>query len=129
MVASLVAERDEEVQRNAEVRRLILNNDRDGVMKWAKGLVLRQDSPRFTVESEEVDALRAEVEQLREDAERYRWLRDHGLRRLIPAQSGTQLDGRGPYITMTIPGTRPCPVALEGVTTDAAIDAARKALE
>lgn len=71
----------------------------------------------------------AEHEALREDAERYRWLRDKGLHREIFADSAAVTPGRGPFIMIQLPSSgAPNRVAL-GSGADAYVDAAMAAKE
>lgn len=72
----------------------------------------------------ERDQLKAEVEALRKDAERYRWLMNKGLHTEIYSNSAGIAPGRGPYICIDLPSSgAPNRVAL-GSGSDGYIDAA-----
>ncbi len=98
--AELRAEIDKERRMYAALSELSSNEN-----SWAK---------RFRIERDEA---RAEVERLRADAERYRWLRDIDTG---PAQIWELIsdDAQPPYMTLK-----------SGNILDAAIDAARAALK
>lgn len=69
-----------------------------------------------------IDAQAAEIERLRTDAERYRWLRS--LEWFAEAEIGIELDGSAWRVTFSSPA--PFENASGGSWLDAAIDAARK---
>ena len=74
-------------------------------------------------------ALKAENESLHKDAERYRWLKEHGVSRQIVG-SGSQSVGFGPCIIMTLPSCgAPSSIALTFESADYAIDAAISSTE
>lgn len=52
-----------------------------------------------------IDELQAEVADLRKDAERYRWLKEKGLHRLIEADTAAISPGVGPFICVQLPSS------------------------
>ena len=69
-------------------------------------------------------ALTSEIQEMRKDAERYRWLREFGFKREIIG-SEDQAPGRGPFIQVNLPSVGVLQtVAIWNESADNAIDEA-----
>lgn len=65
-----------------------------------------------------------ELDALRPDAGRYRWLRDFGYMNVIPADTASLRDGRGPFAMLIHPSADGnMTLVLNNESLDSAIDA------